>query len=72
MMVDPAVTSRDGMDGLADDADILFLLTTNRLDILEPALASRPGESIKRSKSRCLTLRAADGCWSFYGTPASR
>lgn len=31
------------MDGLADDADILFLLTTNRPDILEPALAARPG-----------------------------
>ena len=31
------------MDGLADDADILFMLTTNRPDILEPALASRPG-----------------------------
>jgi len=31
------------MDGLADDADILFLLTTNRPEILEPALASRPG-----------------------------
>jgi ATP-dependent 26S proteasome regulatory subunit len=26
-----------------DDAIILFLLTTNRPDILEPALASRPG-----------------------------
>jgi len=31
------------MDGLADDSDVLFLLTTNRPDILEPALASRPG-----------------------------
>jgi hypothetical protein len=31
------------MDGLADDVDILFILTTNRPDILEPALASRPG-----------------------------
>lgn len=31
------------MDGLSDDVDILFLLTTNRPDILEPALASRPG-----------------------------
>ena len=31
------------MDGLKDDADILFLLTTNRPDILEPALAARPG-----------------------------
>jgi cell division protease FtsH len=31
------------MDGLEDDADIVFILTTNRPDILEPALASRPG-----------------------------
>jgi ATP-dependent 26S proteasome regulatory subunit len=31
------------MDGLAEDADILFILTTNRPEILEPALASRPG-----------------------------
>jgi cell division protease FtsH len=31
------------MDGLGDDADILFLLTTNRPALLEPALAARPG-----------------------------
>lgn len=31
------------MDGLAEDTDILFLLTTNRPDMIEPALASRPG-----------------------------
>jgi ATP-dependent 26S proteasome regulatory subunit len=31
------------MDGLADDADVLFLLTSNRPDLLEPALAARPG-----------------------------
>ena len=31
------------MDGLAEDLDILFLLTTNRPELLEPALASRPG-----------------------------
>lgn len=31
------------MDGVEDDADIVFLLTTNRPDLLEPALASRPG-----------------------------
>lgn len=31
------------MDGLNEDADVLFLLTTNRPDILEPALAARPG-----------------------------
>jgi ATP-dependent 26S proteasome regulatory subunit len=31
------------MDGVAGDADIVFLLTTNRLDLVEPALAQRPG-----------------------------
>lgn len=31
------------MDGVGDDADILFLLTTNRPGLLEPALAARPG-----------------------------
>jgi ATP-dependent 26S proteasome regulatory subunit len=31
------------MDGLREDADVLFILTTNRPDTLEAALASRPG-----------------------------
>jgi ATP-dependent 26S proteasome regulatory subunit len=31
------------MDGLKQDADILFILTTNRPEQLESALASRPG-----------------------------
>jgi cell division protease FtsH len=31
------------MDGLGGDADVAFLLTTNRADLLEPALAQRPG-----------------------------
>ena len=31
------------MDGLDGDADVTFLLTTNRVDVLEPALAMRPG-----------------------------
>jgi ATP-dependent 26S proteasome regulatory subunit len=31
------------MDGLAEDVDVLFVLTTNRPEILEPALAARPG-----------------------------
>lgn len=33
----------NGMDGLDDDHDVLFVLSTNRPDLLEPALASRPG-----------------------------
>jgi ATP-dependent 26S proteasome regulatory subunit len=31
------------MSGLAEDADVAFVLTTNRPDVLEPALAARPG-----------------------------
>src|ERR671932_1407359 len=31
------------MDGLRDDSDVIFALTTNRPDTLEPALAARPG-----------------------------
>jgi hypothetical protein len=33
----------DALDGLATDADVTFLLTTNRADMLERALAQRPG-----------------------------
>ena len=33
----------NAMDGLAEDADVLFVLTTNRPEVLEPALAARPG-----------------------------
>jgi DNA polymerase III delta prime subunit len=33
----------DAMDGAAADADLLFVLTTNRADLLEGALAARPG-----------------------------
>jgi len=31
------------MDGVQEDSDVVFLLTTNRADLLEPALAARPG-----------------------------
>lgn len=31
------------MDGLGSDADVTLLLTTNRADLLEAALAARPG-----------------------------
>ncbi|MGO1383704.1 MAG: AAA family ATPase [Arachnia sp.] len=33
----------DALDGLDSDADVTFLLTTNRVDILEEALVQRPG-----------------------------
>jgi ATP-dependent 26S proteasome regulatory subunit len=31
------------MDGLGEDSNVTFLLTSNRPDLLEPALAARPG-----------------------------
>src|SRR2546421_2604175 len=31
------------MDGLQEDAEVLIILTTNRPEQIEPALASRPG-----------------------------
>lgn len=33
----------NAMDGLDEDHSVLFVLTTNRADLLEPALAARPG-----------------------------
>ena len=33
----------DALDGLEGDADVTFILTTNRVEVLERALADRPG-----------------------------
>jgi len=33
----------DALDGLAGDADVTFVMTTNRVELLERALAERPG-----------------------------
>jgi len=48
----------DAMDGIGADADVTFVLTTNRADILETALADRPGRvdlaiEIPRPDARC-------------------
>jgi hypothetical protein len=56
------------MDGMEDDLDIIFVLTTNRADRLEPALAARPG----RVDLACeLPIPDADGrrrLLELYGT----
>jgi cell division protease FtsH len=36
-------TVLDEMDGMGSDSDVCFMLTTNRVDLLETALAQRPG-----------------------------
>jgi len=48
----------NGMDGLNEDHDILFVLTTNRAELLEPALAARPGRIDQAVE---LALPDADG-----------
>jgi hypothetical protein len=51
----------NAMDGLAEDVDIIFVLTTNRPDVIEPAIASRPAASTRRSSCRIRTTKAAPG-----------
>jgi hypothetical protein len=31
------------IDGMGEDSDVVFVMTTNRADLIEPALAARPG-----------------------------
>jgi len=52
------------MDGLAEDADVVFVLTTNRADLLEPALAPGQVASTRPSSSPCPTPRPAGSCSS--------
>jgi ATP-dependent 26S proteasome regulatory subunit len=51
------------MDGLAEDADVVFVLTTNRADLLEPALAARPGRVDQAVE---LELPDADARWALF------
>ena len=57
----------DAMDGAAGDADLLFVLTTNRADLLEPRW--RPGRagSTSRSRSPCPTGLPRERLLALYG-----
>ncbi|MFI5952657.1 AAA family ATPase [Cryptosporangium sp. NPDC051539] len=46
----------EALDGLSDDAGVAFLLTTNRVDVLEPALAQRPGRVDLAIEVRAIAL----------------
>jgi hypothetical protein len=61
------------MEGLNSAADVTFLLTTNRADLLEPALAARPGRvdlaaelPLPDEQARRALLRLYQGtsCWT--------
>lgn len=57
------------MSGQGEDADVAFVMTTNRPEALEPALAARPAGWTWPSRSPCRTPRRAGGCWR--STPAA-
>jgi ATP-dependent 26S proteasome regulatory subunit len=58
--VDLIARDRRAMHGPCEDAEIFFVLTTNRPEELEPALASRPGRLYARdllvSEPSCETI----------------
>ena len=54
------------MDGLAEDADVVFVLTTNRADLLEPALAARPGRVDQAVELRLPDVAARRALFELY------
>ncbi|HEX8095113.1 AAA family ATPase [Jatrophihabitans sp.] len=58
----------DAMDGADADADLLFLLTTNRADLLEPALAARPGRVDVAVEIELPDLQARRQLLALYST----
>lgn len=56
----------EAMDGLAADADITFILTTNRADLLERALVERPGRVDLAVEIGLPDLEAREGLFRLY------
>lgn len=61
----------DAMDGAAPDADLLFVLTTNRADLLEPALAARPGRVDMAAEIGLPDAEARERLLQLYGRATS-
>jgi hypothetical protein len=57
----------DAMDGIDGDADVAFVLTTNRADVLEPALAARPGRVDLAMSIPLPDLAARRSLFHIYG-----
>ncbi len=58
----------EAMDGLATDADITFVLTTNRADLLERALVERPGRVDLAVEIAKPDLEGRQRLFALYGT----
>jgi len=59
----------EAMDGLAADADITFVLTTNRADLLERALVERPGRVDLAVEIAKPDLEGRERLFALYGAP---
>ncbi len=59
----------EAMDGLAADADITFVLTTNRADLLERALVERPGRVDLAVEIAKPDLDGRRRLFALYGAP---
>lgn len=60
------------MDGTHPDDDVLFVLTTNRADLLEPALAARPGRVDQAVEIGLPDLAGRRALFGLYlGSPVS-
>jgi DNA polymerase III delta prime subunit len=59
----------EAMDGLAADADITFVLTTNRADLLERALVERPGRVDLAVEIAKPDLDGRRRLFALYGSP---
>lgn len=55
------------MDGVAGDCDVAFVLTTNRPDLIEPALAQRPGRIDLAVEVPLPDARSRRGLLALYG-----
>lgn len=58
------------LDGLGDDVDVVFILTTNRVEVLERALAERPGRVDEAVEIAAPDAAGRDRLLRLYGADA--
>jgi cell division protease FtsH len=58
------------LDGLGDDVDVVFILTTNRVEVLERALAERPGRFDEAVEIGAPDAAGRNRLLQLYGTAA--
>jgi hypothetical protein len=58
------------LDGLGDDVDVVFILTTNRVEVLERALAERPGRVDEAVEIGAPDATGRDRLLRLYGADA--